>query len=61
MSFVGDVDKAMANRFAASALRRGLYLHPRHNWFISAALTDADLELALSATDAAFSELRAAD
>ena len=61
MSFVGDVDKAMANRFAASALRHGLYLHPRHNWFISAALSDADLELALSATDAAFSELRAAD
>jgi glutamate-1-semialdehyde 2,1-aminomutase len=61
MSFVGDVDKAMANSFAASTLRHGAYLHPRHNWFISAALTDADLEFALSATDAAFSELRAAN
>ena len=57
-SFVGDVDRALANQFAASALRHGLYLHPRHNWFISAALTDSDLELALAATDAAFSELR---
>jgi glutamate-1-semialdehyde 2,1-aminomutase len=59
MSFVGDVDMKMATEFAASALRRGLFLHPRHNWFISAAMTNADLDLALSATDAAFSELRA--
>jgi len=58
MSFVGDVDKKLANEFAAGALRHGLFLHPRHNWFISAAMTDADLELALSATNAAFSELR---
>jgi glutamate-1-semialdehyde 2,1-aminomutase len=61
MSFVGDVDKALATRFAVSALRHGLFLHPRHNWFISAALTDADMDLALSATDAAFSELRSVE
>jgi len=58
MSFVGDVDSSMATRFASSALRHGLYLHPRHNWFISGAFSDADLNLALSATDAAFAELR---
>lgn len=58
MSFVGDVDSKMAAQFASSALRHGLYLHPRHNWFVSAAFSDADLDLALSATDAAFSELR---
>ena len=58
LSFVGDVDWSIASQFAAAALRHGLYLHPRHNWFISAALTDADLDRALSATDAAFGELR---
>jgi len=58
LSFVGDVDWAVSIQFAAAALRHGLYLHPRHNWFISAALTDDDLEVALSATDAAFGELR---
>jgi len=58
MSFAAGGD--VAARFAASALRHGLFLHPRHNWFVSAALTDADLELALSATDAAFGELRSA-
>ncbi|MGH3732763.1 MAG: aminotransferase class III-fold pyridoxal phosphate-dependent enzyme [Acidimicrobiales bacterium] len=58
MSFVGDVDRSLANQFAASALRHGLFLHPRHNWFVSAAMTDTDLDVALSATEAAFSELR---
>ena len=59
LSFVGDDNRAVGALFAASALRHGVYLHPRHNWFVSAAMTDADLTLALSATDAAFEELRA--
>ena len=58
LSFVGDDSRAVGTLFAASALRHGVYLHPRHNWFVSAAMTDADLNLALSATDAAFQELR---
>lgn len=58
MSFVGDQDYERALGFAAGALRNGLFLHPRHNWFISAALTSADLDVALAATDAAFGELR---
>ena len=60
LSFVGDDDRAVGTLFAASALRHGVYLHPRHNWFVSAAMTDADLALALSATNAAFEELREA-
>jgi len=35
-------------------MRNGVYLHPRHNWFISAAMTQADLGRALTATEAAF-------
>ncbi len=40
--------------FAAEALRRGVYLHPRHNMFLSLAHTEQDIDLALQATDAAF-------
>lgn len=58
MSFVGDGDRRISGLFAAAALRRGVYLHPRHNWFISAAMTDTDLQLALTATGGAFKELR---
>jgi glutamate-1-semialdehyde 2,1-aminomutase len=60
LSFVGDDDRAVGSLFAAAALRHGVYLHPRHNWFVSAALTEADLALALSGTNSAFGELREA-
>ncbi|HEY2507843.1 MAG TPA: aminotransferase class III-fold pyridoxal phosphate-dependent enzyme [Streptosporangiaceae bacterium] len=53
LSFAADQGYRLAGLFAATALQHGLYLHPRHNWFISAALTDADLAQALAATDAA--------
>jgi glutamate-1-semialdehyde 2,1-aminomutase len=54
LSFAGDAGYALGSLFAAEAIRRGAYLHPRHNWFVSAAITDDDIDLALSATDAAF-------
>jgi glutamate-1-semialdehyde 2,1-aminomutase len=60
LSFVGDRDHAVAGRFCELALRHGVYLHPRHNWFVSAAMTDHDLAMALDATGKAFSELRSA-
>jgi glutamate-1-semialdehyde 2,1-aminomutase len=60
LSFVGDRDHAMAGRFCELALRHGVYLHPRHNWFVSAAMSDLDLAMALDATDSAFSQLGSA-
>ncbi len=54
LTFAGDEDYALGKRFAAAALTRGAYLHPRHNWFVSAAMTDADIALVLAATDEAF-------
>ncbi len=58
LSFAGDADRSVGSAFAASALRHGVYLHARHNWFVSPALTDDDLAQALGATEAAFAELR---
>jgi glutamate-1-semialdehyde 2,1-aminomutase len=40
--------------FTAEALRRGVYLHPKHNMFLSLAHTDEDIDEALQATDSAF-------
>jgi glutamate-1-semialdehyde 2,1-aminomutase len=59
LTFAGDERHELASVFAAEAIRRGAYLHPRHNWFVSAATTGADLELALAATDQAFAAVRA--
>jgi glutamate-1-semialdehyde 2,1-aminomutase len=59
LSFDGDDDFAKANVFTGEAAKRGVYLHPWHNWFISAAHTSADIDQALQATDAAFEAVRA--
>src|SRR5256884_30829 len=58
LTFAGDQDHELASVFAAQALRGGAYLHPRHNWFVSAAMTGDDLALVLEATDQAFAAVR---
>jgi glutamate-1-semialdehyde 2,1-aminomutase len=58
LTFAGDQDHELGGVFAAQALRGGAYLHPRHNWFVSAALTGDDLALVLAATDQAFAAVR---
>jgi glutamate-1-semialdehyde 2,1-aminomutase len=58
LTFAGDSGHELARVFAAAALHGGAYLHPRHNWFVSAALTGDDLALALTATDRAFAAVR---
>ena len=58
LTFAGDTGHELAGVFAAQALRGGAYLHPRHNWFVSAALTGDDLALVLEATDQAFAAVR---
>ena len=59
LTFAGDKDFALANAFTGAAARRGVYLHPWHNWFLSTAHTDADIDRALLATDEAFAAVRA--
>lgn len=58
LTFAGDRQHALAGEFAAQALRRGAFIHPRHNWFVSAATTGDDIALVLAATDGAFAALR---
>lgn len=54
LSFVGDNDYSMASVFSAAAVCQGIYLHPRHNWFLSAAHSEKDIDAALAVTDSAF-------
>ena len=51
--FDGDEDFALGNHFVLEALRRGVYMHPWHNMFLSAAHTGADIDRILEATDGA--------
>ncbi len=47
-----------AKVFAGACSRSGVYFAPRHNWFISAAHTDRDLEQTLNVTEQAFAAVR---
>ena len=44
MTFKGDVTFEKSRFFCGEAARRGVFLHPHHNWFVSAALTEQDIE-----------------
>jgi glutamate-1-semialdehyde 2,1-aminomutase len=56
--FENDTDFAIGERFAAEALKRGVYLHPRHNMFLSAAHSADDIDFALEATREAFAAVK---
>ncbi|WP_234834659.1 aminotransferase class III-fold pyridoxal phosphate-dependent enzyme [Mycolicibacterium stellerae] len=58
MTFDGDTDYERMTLFAEAALRNGVYLHPRHNWFMSCAMDDEVIDRALKGTDVAFGEVR---
>jgi glutamate-1-semialdehyde 2,1-aminomutase len=58
LTFSGDDDFRLARSWTREAVDRGVYLHPWHNWFMSAAHTPDDVADALSRTDEAFAALR---
>jgi glutamate-1-semialdehyde 2,1-aminomutase len=58
LTFAGDRNHELASVFAAACARAGVYLHPQHNWFVSAAMTGADLDKALMATESGFSAVQ---
>jgi glutamate-1-semialdehyde 2,1-aminomutase len=55
--FDEDPELAKGNLWTGEAVRRGVYLHPWHNMFLSAAHTEADIERTLEVTDEAFTAL----
>ena len=58
LTFAGDDDRRRMTCFAEAALASGVYLHPRHNWFMSCAMDDAVIDRALRGTEAAFAAVR---
>ncbi len=56
--FADDANVEKGRLFASESLRGGAWIHPQHNMFLSAAHTDADIDRALQATDAAMAVVR---
>jgi glutamate-1-semialdehyde 2,1-aminomutase len=57
MSFAGETDHQFTLAWTAECAARGVFIHPKHNWFMSTALTEADVDTVLSVTDEAFGEV----
>lgn len=52
--FEGDADFRQGMEFCAAALRGGAFLHPRHNMFLCAAHTEAEMDRVLEAAELGF-------
>jgi glutamate-1-semialdehyde 2,1-aminomutase len=57
--FADDPDFRVGYGWAEEMLARGVYMHPWHNMFLCAAMTEADIDLTLAAADDAFAALAA--
>ena len=57
MTFDDDPDFYLNQAFCAMMTRRGVYLHPHHNWFLSYAHKQRDIEQTLDAARGVFAEL----
>lgn len=56
--FDGDRDQRFGFAWCSHMLDQGVYMHPWHNMFLCAAMTDADIDLTLDAAERAFGQLR---
>lgn len=58
LSFADDENFGKALAFCAAATDHGVIFHPRHNWFVSAAHSESDVERALAAARVGFRVVR---
>jgi len=58
MRFAEDSDLFLNQRFCGEMTKRGVYLHPHHNWFLSYAHTEADIAETLEKAEIAFQLVR---
>ena len=56
--FDDDPDLRKGFCFSSEMLERGVYVHPWHNMFMCAAMTEADIDGALAAAEGAFGALK---
>jgi glutamate-1-semialdehyde 2,1-aminomutase len=56
--FGGDTDFRRGYCWSTEMLKRGVYVHPWHNMFICAALTEADVATTVAVADEAFGALK---
>jgi glutamate-1-semialdehyde 2,1-aminomutase len=54
MTFADDPVFEKNRLFCGEAAKRGVFFHPHHNWFLSSAHTEADIEKSVKVAEVAF-------
>jgi glutamate-1-semialdehyde 2,1-aminomutase len=54
MKFANETNFLRSQLFCSECSKRGVFFHPHHNWFLSAAHTKTDIERTLDVADEAF-------
>jgi glutamate-1-semialdehyde 2,1-aminomutase len=57
LTFADDTDNALMNAFAETMVANGVFVHPSHNLFFSAAHTEADVEETLATATVVLDEI----
>jgi len=58
MSFANETHFKRSQVFSGNAARRGIILHPHHNWFLSAAHEEEDIQQTLIVADECFAVVK---
>ena len=58
MTFADERNFYRSQTFCREAIRRGVFFHPHHNWFLCAAHQEENIDEALAVSDAAFEIVR---
>ena len=53
----GNLDMQRGFAFCSGLTEKGVYFHPWHNMFISAAMTDEDIDMTLEAADRVLADM----
>ena len=57
ITFAEDRSFRLMQRFCRACMEQGVFFHPHHNWFLSAAHHETDIDQAIDAAELAFSRL----
>ena len=57
MTIDGDTDFSRMIEFGKRMITKGVYVHPTHNWFLSCAHKESDIQEALLHVEQTFKEM----
>ena len=58
MTFANETNLRRQQKFCAEAVRRGVFFHPHHNWFLCAAHREEDIDKSLEIAGQAFAAVK---